>query len=125
MSDVDIYKNREAMPVSNKPPEKKRRRREKSQRAFDEHDRKRRSKNTGFRRFIHLFRKSENEKVIWISFGVLFVVILGLVAIWQYLIKEQLVRNQEIAGQYIEYQSRIPERNEDGTLPQKGELQVD
>ena len=115
MSDTDIYKNREVMPVGNKPPDKKRRRRKQSQRAFDETDRKRRSKNTGLRRFLHLSRKSENEKVIWISFGVLFAVVLILIAIWQYFIKEVLVREKETADQYIEYQPHIPESNEDGT----------
>ncbi|MDF7825535.1 hypothetical protein P4B35_16030 [Pontiellaceae bacterium B12227] len=109
MSDTDIYKNREAMPVGNKPPHKRRRRRKKTQRAFDDHDRKRRSKNSGLRRLLHLSRKSENEKVIWISAGVLFAVVLIVIAIWQFVIKEQLVREQETADQYIEYQPNIPE----------------
>lgn len=125
MSDTDIYKNREALPVGNKPPDKRRRRRKTTRRAFDDNDRKRRSKNTGFRRLLHLFRKSENEKVIWISFGVLFVVILIGVAIWQFFITEQLVREQETADQYIEYQPHIPESNDDGTSRRTGEPLID
>ena len=107
MSETDIYKNREAMPVGNKPPKKKRRRRAASQRAFDDRTRKRRSKNSGLRRTLHLFRKNENEKVIWVSFGVLFVAILTIIAIWQFLISEKLVRDKETKEEYIKYQPRI------------------
>lgn len=113
MSDTDIYKNREAIPMGNKPPKKKRRRRSTSRQAFDDRTRKRRSKNSGMRRMLHLFRKNENEKVVWISFGVLFVVILVGIAIWQFLISEILVRDQETQDQYIEYQPRIPDVAED------------
>jgi hypothetical protein len=109
MSDTDIYKNREAMPIGNKPEKKRRRRRSGSNRAFDDHSRKRRSKNSGFRRFLHLFRKSKNEKIIWISMGVLFVSILIFIAIWQFVILEYKVRQQEKSDDYIEYQRDIPE----------------
>ncbi|MDF7807224.1 hypothetical protein P4E94_07230 [Pontiellaceae bacterium B12219] len=117
MSDTDIYKNREAMPIGNKPEKKRRRRRSGSNRAFDDHSRKRRSKNSGLRRLLHLARKSKNEKIIWISMGVLFVSILIIIAIWQFIILEYQVRQQERSDDYIEYQREIPEMPGDSAAP--------
>lgn len=109
MSDTDIYKNREAMPAGGKSPRKKRHRRSASRRAFDDHDRKRRSKNSGFRRFLHLARKSDNEKFFWGSMGITVVVILVLIAIWQFWIAEALVRSAEQKNEYMQYKSNIPQ----------------
>jgi cytoskeletal protein RodZ len=109
MSDTDIYKKREAMPIGNKPEKKKRRRRSGTNRAFDDHSRKRRSKNSGLRRFLHLSRKSKNEKVIWISVGVLFIVILLIVGIWQFVILEYQVRQKEQSDDNVKYQRSISE----------------
>ncbi|WP_372846579.1 hypothetical protein [Pontiella sp.] len=95
MPNTDIYKQREPLPFGNKPPEKKRRRRSASKRAFDDHSRKRRSKNSGLRRLLHLWRKSSNEKAIWISIGVVFIVLLIVVAVWQFVILEHMVRIEE------------------------------
>lgn len=115
MSDTDIYKNREALPMGNKPEKKRRRRRSGTQRAFDDHSRKRRSKNSGLRRFLHLSRKSENEKKIWSSVGILLLALLIIVAIWQFVISEQLIRQQEKETEYIEYQPQIPDDPGDGS----------
>lgn len=116
MSDTDIYKNREAMPMGKKPEKKKRRRRSRSQRSFDDHSsRKRRSKNSGFRRFLHLSRKSDSEKMIWSTMGVLLLAMLIIIAIWQFVIAEQLIRKQEKEAEYIEYQPHIPNNVSDGT----------
>ena len=83
MSDTDIYKNRERMPYGDKRPRRStRRRRSDSQRAFDDHTRKRRSRNSGLRRLLHLYRKKESEKVIWLSVLTVAVVVLVLLAIW-------------------------------------------
>lgn len=109
MAETDIYKNREAMPQGNKPPKKKRRRRTDSQRAFDDRIRKRRSKNSGFRRFLHLSRKSENEKMFWGSIGILFVVILIIIGVWQFVVLEHMVRKEEKADDYLEPYRSIPE----------------
>ena len=111
MSDTDIYKNREPMPIGeNKPPNKKgRRRRSSSKRAFDEdHSRKRRSKNTGLRRILHLSRKSDNEKYFWGSMGTLVVVLLVVVAIWQFVVVERIARDEEAKDDYMQYQPNIP-----------------
>ena len=108
MSDTDIYKNREAMPTGGKSPRKKRHRRSASRRAFDDHDRKRRSKNSGVRRFLHLARKSDNEKFFWGSMGITAVVILVLIAIWQFWISEVLVSSEEQKDEYMQYNSNIP-----------------
>jgi hypothetical protein len=110
----DIYKQREPMPFGNKPPEKKRRRRSSSKRAFDDHSRKRRSKNAGLRRLLHLSRKSKNEKAIWISIGIVFVAMLIIVAIWQFVVLEHLIRieEQQILGRGA--RTGIPEQSETG-----------
>ena len=110
MSDTDIYKNRERMPYGNKRPKRStRRRRSDSQRAFDDHSRKRRSKNSGLRRLLHLYRKKENEKVVWWSLLACTVIILTLVAIWQFWIRELMISSQDEQTQYIQSQTEIPE----------------
>ena len=112
MSQSDIYKNREAIPDRNKPPEKRRKRRSTSQRAFDDRPRARRSKNTGLRRLLHLSRKSSNEKFFWSMLGSVFVVVLVVIALWQFVILEHFIRSEEKKDDYLEEQSRIPERAE-------------
>ena len=111
MSETDIYKNREAMPVGgNKPPKKRRKRRSSSQHAFDDNkNRKRRSKNSGLRRLLHLSRKADNEKYFWSSIGIVIVAVLCIIAIWQFVIVEHLVRSEESESDYIQYQPSIPE----------------
>ena len=109
MSDTDIYKNRERMPYGGKRPKRStRRRRSGSQRAFDDQSRKRRSKNSGLRRLLHLYRKKENEKVVWWSVLTCTLVILTLLAIWQFGIREAIIRSQNEQTQYIQPQSDIP-----------------
>jgi|GEM_PF-2628047 len=110
MSDSDIYKNREALPFGNKSPKKPRRRRKESRRAFDDHERKRRSKNSGLRRMLHLARKKDNEKYFWGSIGTVFIVVLVVIAVWQFVIMEHLVRTQEKKDDYLQYQPSIPEK---------------
>ncbi|MEI6891174.1 MAG: hypothetical protein V5783_03290 [Pontiella sp.] len=115
MSDTDIYKNREPIPMGKKVPKKKRRR-SSSRRAFDDQSgRKRRSKNSGLRRGIHLFRKSENEKAIWILFSVLIVLVLVSVGVWQFFLSEILIREQQAADNAVEYQPKIPAAGEEDT----------
>ncbi|HSR87558.1 MAG TPA: hypothetical protein VLL07_01285 [Pontiella sp.] len=110
MSDTDIYKNRERMPYGDKTPRRStRRRRSDSQRAFDDHSRKRRSRNSGFRRFLHLYRKKENERVFWWSVIISIIVILTLLAIWQFWIREAMIRSENEQTQYIQYKTAIPE----------------
>lgn len=114
MSETDIYKSREAMPMGKKPEKKRRRRRSGSNRAFDDKNRKRRSKNSGLRRFLHLSRKSENEKIFWWTAGILLSVLLISIAIWQFFVSEQLIRQKEAETEYIEYQPSIPDNVTDG-----------
>lgn len=108
MSESDIYKKREPIPMGKKPEKKRRRRRSESRRAFDDHSRKRRSKNSGLRRLLHLSRKSENEKVIWTIFGVALLIVVVAVAIWQFFIQERIIRQEEKSSDYVEYQPAIP-----------------
>ena len=112
MSDTDIYKQREPMPFGSKQPSKKRRRRARPQRAFDDKSRKRRSKNTGLRRLLHISRKGENEKYFWTVLAVLFVAILIIIGVWQFIIMEHLIRTEEKKDDYIEYQREVPQSKE-------------
>ena len=82
---------------------------------FDEdHNRKRRSKNSGIRRLLHLSRKSDNEKFFWGSIGAVTLIVLVIIAIWQFVIAEHLVRSEESENDYIHYQDSIPESPESG-----------
>lgn len=97
MSDTDIYKSREPVhQVSSDDPRfrKGRRRRSSSRLPFDEHDRKRRSKNSGLRRLLHLSRKSDNEKHFWWGILAVIVVLLVSIAIWQFWYMEYAARKQ-------------------------------
>ncbi|MEN7973412.1 MAG: hypothetical protein ABFR47_06220 [Verrucomicrobiota bacterium] len=92
MSDTDIYKSKKQAPVA---PTKPRRRRSSSNSAFDETgNRRRRSKNSGVRRLLHLMRKSDNEKEFWLTVLIAIVVILSLLAIWQFWYLEHVARGQ-------------------------------
>lgn len=118
MSETDIYKQREPMPIGKKPDKKNkhRRRRSSQQRSFDDKSRKRRSKNSGIRRFLHLSRKAENEKVIWTTFGIGMLLAIALIAIWQFFIQERLIREEESQNDYLEYQPNIPRHGEGAIL---------
>jgi hypothetical protein len=117
MPETDIYKKRESMPYgSGQAPQKKnRRKRSSSRRAFDDKDRKRRSKNTGLRRIIHLAKKKENEKVFWITLGGFIVLTIVLVSIWQFGVLEAKVRDAESEYERnLEY-DRIPKADDNET----------
>ena len=90
----DIYKQRPEIPVA-KSVNRRRRRRSAADGTFDEtKTRRRRSKNSGLRRLLHLFRKEENEKRIWISALVVALVVLLIVGIWQFWYLEQEARQR-------------------------------
>ena len=119
MSDTDIYKNRERMPVGgNGRPKRKRRRHSSMSHPFDEKERRRRSRNSGFRRFLHLIRKDENEKFFWwILFGVITLILVSL-AVWQYVIRKHLIEEKVGKVKYHEYQPRhIPEHPQPSQIP--------
>lgn len=86
MSDSDIYKSREPIPQTPNDPRlrKGRRRRSSSLRPFDDHERERRSGNSGLRRFLHLSRKKENEKSFWWGFLIVVVFVLVVIGVWQF-----------------------------------------
>ena len=90
----DIYKNQQQMPVTVTKP-KRRRRRSSSKTTFDDTgEHRRRSKNSGFRRMLHLFRKPANEKKVWRGMLIAAVVLLSIIAIWQFLYMEHVAREQ-------------------------------
>ncbi len=105
----DIYKQREPMPYGNRSPKRSGRRRRSSgpKQPFDDHSRKRRSTNSGLRRLLHLYRKKENEKVFWWSVLGTVVVVVGLLAIWQFGIREYQIRKQNNRDDYIQHQQPI------------------
>lgn len=114
MSDTDIYKKREPMPLGNRHPKRSKRRRRSSRksRPFDDHSRARRTKNTGLRRLLHLYRKKENEKFFWWTLLGTIVVLLVLLAIWQFGIREHFIRQQEKEDDYLHYQQPILEQED-------------
>ena len=107
MSDTDIYKSREPMPFGGRNPKRSSRRRRRSdrpRRAFDDQDRKRRSRNSGLRRLLHLYRKRDNEKIFWWTVFILFMAGLIWVAVYQFVIREGEIREQEQSDTFREYQ---------------------
>jgi hypothetical protein len=112
MSDTDIYKKREPMPYGNRNPKRSGRRRHSTStpRAFDEQTRKRRSKNSGFRRLLHLYRKKDNEKVFWWTVLATIVAVLALLATWQFVIREHIIRQQEKSDDYLQRQKPLFEQ---------------
>ncbi len=113
----DIYKQREAMPVGkNDRPKRRRKPRSTKTPEFDStHKRKRRSKNSGLRRLLHLMRKSNTEKYIWASAGVAVVVIVAGVAIWQFVIVEYRIGAEEDQISAEQSQPSIPEQPDSAT----------
>jgi hypothetical protein len=121
MSKTDIYKNEEQVPLSSNDPrfqKKKRRRRSSSRRSFDEQDRRRRSKNSGFRRLLHLSRKSDNEKGFWISILVTIVSILVLTAVWQYWYLGHVASQQSLEDERIQMEeaTALEEQQQDAEM---------
>ena len=47
--------------------------------------------------------------------GILLTAMLIIIAIWQFIISEHLIRKQEKETEYIEYQPHIPNNVPDGT----------
>ncbi len=114
MSDTDIYKKREPMPYGNRDPRRSRRSRSSApRRAFDDHSRKRRSKNSGLRRLLHLYRKKENEKVFWWTLLGAIIFILFALGLWQFVIREKIINDQEKQDDYVRYQKIIEHADED------------
>ncbi len=111
MSQTDIYKQREPVPAASDNPRlhKGRRRRSSSHRSFDEQKTpRRRSKNSGIRRWFHLSRKAENEKNVWWGFLIMMVVILGFIAIWQFWFLEQSARKEALINEYNRMDNEAP-----------------
>lgn len=90
MSEDDIYKQREPMPYGSGQNRKRfsnRRRSSGPKRAFDDPSRKRRSRNSGLRRLLHLYRKKESEKIFWWTTISILVVFLVALALWQFVFR--------------------------------------
>lgn len=104
----DIYKQRPPMPAA-KPRPSRRRRRSTADGTFDENKpRRRRSRNSGLRRLVHLFRKDENERTIWVSALVIALLVLVAVGLWQFWYREQQVRKKTREQEQARPVQRIP-----------------
>ena len=116
MSQTDIYKNKEQVQSTSDGSQSRKGRRKhrtSTPRTFDNHDRKRRSKNSGLRRFLHLFRKSENERAIWWGLLIVVVILLLLSAIWQFGYIEYVARQQSIENElFAEPVENIPKADD-------------
>ena len=92
MSKSDIYKNNEIFHPTKKSNKKPRRRRSSSasdSRTFDAPKTRRRSRNSGFRRFIHLYRRNRIQKLVW---GFIWLFLLSLIIIsglWEFWLKDR------------------------------------
>jgi len=97
MSKTDIYENNEQIHQRPAPARKSRRRHKSSNepRSFDAPKTKRRSKNSGFRRFLHLYRKDRIQKKIWILIGFAFVLLLVVAGLLEFVFQDQWSKEGE------------------------------
>jgi hypothetical protein len=86
MAETDIYKNRESTRRYTK-----RRRRSTS---IDQ-PRKRRSRNSGFRRLLHLYRKEKNQRIIMWVLVVMMIALLVFAVVWDLVVKPQKLQDKE------------------------------
>ena len=92
MSETNIYKRQELPAGKGK---KRRKRRVPRRTRFDDHsNRKRRSKNSGFRRLLHLYRKENAQKYVWRGALIFFVVSIVLAAIYQFWYLDKVVQKE-------------------------------
>jgi hypothetical protein len=61
---------------------------------FDEKSGNRRSKNSGFRRLLHLYRKGENEKRFWWGLLIIISITMVFLGIWQFWYRDYVIRVQ-------------------------------
>ena len=94
MSKTDIYNTREPLKAPTTPSSKKRRRSESTKKFGVEQNRKRRSRNSGLRRMLHLMRKPENDIKIWVTIAVLIAVVLTGLGIWQFWYVDHQIEKQ-------------------------------
>ena len=93
MSKTNIYKRQELPAGKRKKHRPKRRVPRRTQ--FDDHsNRKRRSKNSGFRRLLHIYRKETAQKHLWR--GALIFLLIGIVlaAVYQFWYLDKIVQKE-------------------------------
>lgn len=104
MSSSDIYKVKESpWAKAQKENKKSRRRRRRRTETFDEvmnkdlsKTHRRRSKNSGFRRFRHQLKKPEYSKKFWTTCGVILLTILVGLVLWDQLIRYRFPAEEEL-----------------------------
>jgi len=81
MSSSDIYSSRDPIqPISSSQKKRKNRDQEGLNGDLKNGKRKRRSRNSGWRRFVHLYRKERVQKRVWIGVFIFFIFILIVAA---------------------------------------------
>lgn len=114
MSDSDIYKKREPLATPRagtavRPSHRRRKKKSNTVELFDDKNRKRRSKNTGIRRLFHLYRKQDREKAFWGGLAAIIVVLLVVIAVWQYWYIDWAVQQDFLKNEKIEADSSTTE----------------
>jgi hypothetical protein len=89
MSESDIYTNKQTLPPANETAGRSSRRRREKVKSFDEtvnddvrQTHRRRSRNSGLRRFIHLMRKPDFSRNFWAILLGTVGLILALLVLW-------------------------------------------
>ncbi len=93
MADTDIYKNRERMPASRESTRRYTKRRRRS--TSSDQPRKRRSRNSGFRRLLHLYRKKKNQRIIMWAIAVMIIALLVYAVFWDLIVRPQKSQDKE------------------------------
>lgn len=95
MADTDIYKNRERMPVSRENTRRYSKKKRHSSHGDGDRPRKRRSKNSGFRRLLHLYRKEKTQRIFWWTVILTIISLLIYAIIWDLVIKPKKLYEKE------------------------------
>ena len=93
MSETNIYKRQELPPGKGKKRRPKRRVPRRTR--FDDHShRKRRSKNSGLRRLLHIYRKESAQKHLWRGVVIFLLIGIVLAAIYQFWYLDKIVQKE-------------------------------
>ncbi len=95
MADTDIYKSRERMPVSRENTRRYSKRKRRSSHGDEERPRKRRSKNSGLRRLLHLYRKEKSQRIFLWIIVILVIALLVYAIIWDLVVKPKKIYEKE------------------------------
>jgi len=106
MASSDIYEVKES-PWAKKPEPPKRRRHRRQSKAFDEavhpdisHTHRRRSRNSGFRRFQHLLKRPDFSRKFWLTILGTLGLVLALLIVWDLFFRYPKLQPDRTQGVY-------------------------